>query len=139
MMTSAQPTAASNIDHRPVILVVEDEWLIRMSTVDALREIGWRVVEAADGAEAVAFIQSGATIDLIFTDVRMPGPIDGLDLLVFAQQALPGIPVVVSSGHLDPVTAVNAGAAAFLMKPYDLNQVATLIGAKLKRIPDDIG
>lgn len=135
---SAQPTAEADGDDRSVILVVEDEWLIRMVVVDALRALGRRIVEAADGAEAVAFIQSGAAVDLIFTDVRMPGPVDGLALLAFVQRTLPGVPVIVSSGHLEPTVALEAGAAAFVMKPYHLDDVAALIDANLAGAADGL-
>ena len=124
-IANANP-AASGITAR-VVLVVEDEWIIRMHVVDVLRERGWRVVEAVDGDEAVEFLQSGAAVDLIFTDVRMPGAIDGLALLAFARRTRPHVPVVVSSGHLDPHTAIDAGAAAFVIKPYLLDVVATIV------------
>lgn len=130
-MTHAKPTPAADSDRRPIILVVEDEWLIRMALVDELRENGQRVVEAASGAEAVAFIQSGAAVDLIFTDVRMPGLTDGLALLAFARHTIPGVPVIVSSGHLDPQLALDAGAASFLPKPYSLEDVVRVIQANL--------
>ncbi|EIZ78033.1 hypothetical protein WSK_3343 [Novosphingobium sp. Rr 2-17] len=130
-MNHAKPTPAADSSVRPVILVVEDEWLIRMALVDELRENGQCVVEAASGAEAITFIQSGAPVDLIFTDVRMPGRTDGLALLAFARRALPGVPVIVSSGHMDPQLALQAGAAGFLPKPYSLEDVIRLIQASL--------
>jgi len=72
-----------------VNLVVEEEWLIQMTAIDALRDKGWNVVEAVDGVEALAFLQSGAIVDMIFTDVRMPGEVDGIALLAFAQSSRP--------------------------------------------------
>ncbi|WP_254514928.1 response regulator [Novosphingobium sp. G106] len=102
-----------------------------MVIVDALRDGGRLVVEAANGDEAMAFIQSGAAIDLIFTDVRMPGTVDGLALLAFAQRTIPGVPVIVSSGHLKPAQAISAGATAFVPKPYSVEDVADLIAASL--------
>ena len=133
MMTSTRPMMAAQLDTRPTILVVEDEWIIRMLIVDALRDEGMCVIEAASGAEAIEFIQSGATLDLIFTDVRMPGPVDGLALLAFAQQAAPGVPVIMSSGHLAEAIATNAGAVAFLGKPYRVAEAIDAISAGLVR------
>lgn len=115
----------------PTILVVEDEWLIRTLVADGLREKGRSVLEAETGDEAVALIQSSVPLDLIFTDERMPGAISGLALLAFAQRAIPAVPVIVSSGHLDPAQALAAGAAAFLPKPYRLDEVERLIDATL--------
>ncbi|MFC3579281.1 response regulator [Sphingomonas hylomeconis] len=114
-----------------VILVVEDEWIIRMTVVDALRDEGWNVVEAADGVEALEFLQSGAIVDMIFTDVRMPGEVDGMALLAFAQRTVPHVPVIVTSGDFDPGSAMGAGATAFLVKPYPLGTLAALVSAKL--------
>lgn len=130
-MTTVEPTIAAGHDISRVVLVVEDEWLIRMVLVDVLRERGRCVVEAANGTEAIEFIQSGAALDLIFTDVRMPGSVDGLELLAFARRTIPTVPVIVSSGHLDPASALQAGAVAFLSKPYQLEEVAALIDAHL--------
>ena len=131
MITEIPPENAANRKLHPLILVVEDEWLIRMFVVDGLREKGRCVVEAATGAEAVLLIQSGVPVDVIFTDERMPGPVSGLELLAFALRAVPAIPVIISSGHLVPAQALAAGAAAFLGKPYRLEEVERLIDASL--------
>ena len=77
--------------------------------------------KAFNADEAVAILKSGACIDLIFTDVRMPGAMDGLGLLAYAQLGQPRIPVLVSSGHLEPETFDAGGAAGFLPKPCDLD------------------
>ncbi|MEG3089780.1 response regulator [Sphingomonas sp. PB4P5] len=132
MTTNARLASDASSAPTPVILVVEDEWLIRLALVDLLRERGRQVIEATNGAEAIDLIQSGASIDLIFTDVRMPGPVDGLALLNFARHALPGVPVIVSSGHLRPTLALQAGAARFVSKPYQFDAIATMIDDTLK-------
>ena len=118
-------------DQRPVVLVVEDEWLIRLDLADGLREAGRAVVEAANGAEAIAYLQSGAPVDLIVTDVRMPGPVDGLAVLTFARRWLPNLPVIVCSGHLDPALAMAAGATAFVRKPYSISALEGLVESSL--------
>lgn len=117
----------------PAVLIVEDEFLVRMVAAQALREAGWEVVEASNGTEALAFLHSGAPVDLIFTDVQMPGPVDGLALLAFVRQTIPDVPVIVSSGHLKPELALDAGAAAFLPKPYRSEVLAVLIDANCGR------
>jgi CheY-like chemotaxis protein len=113
----------------PVLLVVEDEWLIRMSVVDAFRAAGWIVLEAAGGAEAVALVGGDGRIDLVLTDMRMPGPVDGLGVLASVRAARPEVPVVLVSGHLDPGVALAAGAAAVLAKPYGLDEMVEVVGA----------
>lgn len=129
-MNDAPPVIVT--DNRPVILVVEDEWIVRLVLADALRDAGHTVMEAVNGAEAIAFIDSGAPLDMIITDVRMPGAVDGLALLAFAQSEAPGIPVIISSGHLDPTIAMRAGAAGFLQKPYSVMDATALVDATFR-------
>jgi CheY-like chemotaxis protein len=84
------------------ILVVEDELLIRFVLTDVLREAGYQVVEACDGEEGLAVLLSGQTIDLIVTDIRMPGTIDGMELARRSKALDPSRCVIVCSGHLPP-------------------------------------
>lgn len=112
----------------PVVLVVEDEWLIRMSLVDAFRAAGWCVLEASGGAEALALLRGARRIDMVLTDMRMPGSTDGLGVLAVSLEARPGVPVVMVSGHLDPDVALAAGAAAVLAKPYRLDEMVAVVG-----------
>ena len=105
------------------VLVVEDEFLIRIVVADHLRDCGFRVVEAFSADEAIGLLIGGVPVDLIFTDVRMPGDADGMDLLAFVRDTRPHIPVIMTSGHLTPHQAVAGGAAAFLAKPCDLDAV----------------
>ena len=111
------------------VLVVEDEFLIRMIVSDYLREIGFTVVEACSGDEAVAVLRSGVLFDVVFTDVRMPGSTDGLALLAYVRATQPDLPVVVTSGHLLPALALAGGAVEFLAKPCGLEQVAEALCA----------
>ena len=115
------------------VLVVEDEFLIRMVISEHLRDSGFIVLEAFNGDEALDIMRSGALIDLILTDVRMPGDIDGLGVLAYATTHRPGLPVVVTSGHLDPKLAYSGGAAWFLPKPCTPEAVTGSVRAVLKR------
>jgi CheY-like chemotaxis protein len=117
----------------PVLLVVEDEWLIRMDDAEALRAAGWCVLEAASGIEAVGILETAARIDLVLTDMRMPGGVDGLGVLACARAQRPGVPVVLTSGHLDPAIALQAGAAAVLAKPYRLDEMLAIVAALHRR------
>jgi CheY-like chemotaxis protein len=117
----------------PVLLVVEDEWLIRIGVAEAFRAVGWCVLEASSGTEAVGMIESAARIDLVLTDMRMPGVVDGLDVLACAMAARPGVPVVLVSGQLDPGIALEAGAAAVLAKPYSLDEMVEVVVGLYRR------
>ena len=84
-----------------------------------------------NGDEAVEILTSGASVDLVFSDVRMPGSVDGLGLLGFVRGAFPGLPVVITSGHLRPELALADGATQFLAKPYGVEQVIKLLQGEL--------
>ena len=118
------------LDH-PRVLVVEDEFLIRMLIADHLRDAGFTVIEAFNGDEAIALLTAGVVFDLVFTDVRMPGSADGMALLGFIQRTRPDLPVLITSGHLEPELAVAGGARRFLAKPCDPDFVVAAIRAAL--------
>lgn len=116
---------------RPWLLVVEDEAFVRWVAASALREAGYHVIEAANGDEAAELIRAGVQIDLLFSDVRMPGELDGLTLLKFVQTAQPDVPVLITSGHTDPATMLGSGAFRFLRKPYKLDTLVGLVADAL--------
>ena len=109
------------------VLLVEDEGLIRMVTADYLRDEGFEVVEARDGDEAARLLDAPGGFDVLFTDVRMPGTLDGVDVAVRARRRHPELPVLVVSGYAARL-AIRLGAlqppAAFMDKPYALREVA---------------
>ena len=107
------------------ILVVEDEFLIRFMLADSLREIGYQVLEAADGDEGFEIIMSGQVIDLIVTDVRMPGAIGGMELTRRSKSLAPARPVIVCSADL--LKSESYPADEFLAKPYTIETLAGLI------------
>lgn len=104
-----------------MVLVVEDEIFIRLATADLLRDSGYRVLEAASAAEALELLDATAAINLVITDVRMPGARDGLALAREVRQRWPGLPVVIASGHLDEDR--DGLADRFLRKPYTDTQI----------------
>ena len=109
----------------PVILVVDDEILVRMLMADSLRDEGYQVIEAASGDEGMAILRTCQQVDRVITDVRMPGQIDGVELAVQAKRLEPGRPVLIVSGHLPPDAAQIADE--FLPKPYVPSQVVKVI------------
>ena len=116
----------------PCILVVEDEALVRLVIADELRARGFSVIEAASADQALSYFQAGVQIDLVLSDVELPGSINGLDLIERLRLQAPNLPTVLTSG----VSPVAHEADAFVAKPYELKQVLALI-AKLLEM--DIG
>jgi two-component system, response regulator PdtaR len=113
---SGQPQPDGDV---PVVLLVEDEILTRLCTAEQLRRGGMMVVEAANAHEAVAILDSGVRIDLVLTDVRMPGSIDGLGLARIARARWPRLKVAVCSAQ-DHSGAIDVQTAdAFVLKPHD--------------------
>jgi len=116
---------------RPVVLLVEDEPFIRMATADSLEDAGYEVVEAADAQAAHAILQRRTDIRVLFTDVRMPGPMDGLALASLVRSRWPRISVVITSGHLEMGNSLLPQEAVFLAKPYGEQAPALAIQALL--------
>jgi CheY-like chemotaxis protein len=118
--------------HKPVILLVEDNVLVRFTTADILREAGYDVLEAVDASEALALFTTGHPLNLVMTDVRMPGHMNGLQLATVIKTTRPNLPVAIISSHLEE--GMIHEADAFLAKPYkpeELVEVAKrLIGAE---------
>jgi CheY-like chemotaxis protein len=110
----------------PVVLVVEDEVLIRMAVADALRGEGFVVIEASYPAEAVKVVNGGLKPDVLFTDIRMPGDMDGVALAGALQARLPDLHVYIASGHEKGVRAAPR-LQNFIVKPYEPTEVARRI------------
>ena len=83
------------------ILVVEDDEDVRATAVALLTASGYRVTEAADGAAALTALQNGLQVDLVFTDIAMPGGMSGVDLAAAARELRPGLPVLLTTGYAD--------------------------------------
>lgn len=113
-------------ERKPVVLVVEDEVLIRITLADCLRDSGCCVLQAATGDEALTLLASGVPCDLVISDVRMPGKTDGLALLRQSKLEHPDLPFIVVSGHLLSDDVVQADG--FFSKPYDFVEVVAAVG-----------
>jgi DNA-binding NtrC family response regulator len=122
---------------RTCILLVEDELLIRLVIADELRDAGHHVIEACDADEAVAILEATEP-DLVISDVRMPGTMDGMGLLGLVKQRYPALPVIITSGHLDPAQALEQGASLFVPKPYTFDVVLNATDELLRRKTDDV-
>ena len=100
------------------ILVVEDEFFIRMSAVATLEEAGFCVLEARNSLEALDMLSRHAETSVLMTDVRMPGLMNGLELITQVQIDHPAIRSIVVSGNASAEQARNVGAVGFVTKPY---------------------
>ncbi|GEC54687.1 MULTISPECIES: response regulator [Bradyrhizobium] len=103
---------------KPVILIVEDEFLLRMDSVEILEDAGFDVIPAANADEAIAILSTRADIHLVFTDIQMPGSMDGLKLAQFVRDRWPPIKIVATSGHVRAAGDDLPKGSVFLPKPY---------------------
>jgi DNA-binding NtrC family response regulator len=132
--SSDLPFGGTAVAPRGRILFVEDELLIRLVVSDELRDAGYDVVECYNADEAIILLEAGVKFDLIVSDVRMPGNVDGLGLLTFIRETRPKLPVILTSGHLGPTLALREGATRFLPKPFGLDAVVSAVRAELGRV-----
>lgn len=103
-------------------MYVEDEILLRLATADAMREAGFAVMEAGTAPEAMAIMHSSGQIDVLMTDIRLPGPMDGVALAEKARAARPAMKVVVAAAQA-PGWPARKFVDAFFDKPYDVARV----------------
>jgi two-component system, response regulator PdtaR len=122
MIIQASPAAAT-------VLVVEDDFLVRLCAADALRDAGFDVLEAASGPEALQLLEAGP-VDVVFTDINMPGAFDGAGLAQRVRRRWPGTAVVITSGRGCPEG--DLGEALFLPKPYMPDSLAHLMEEVLR-------
>jgi CheY-like chemotaxis protein len=114
-----QPSAGK----RPVVLVVEDEELIRLAAIDAVERAGFEVVEASNADEAIALLWRRPDIRLVFTDIHMPGSMDGLKLAHFVKGRWPPIKIIATSGRAVIGDSDLPEGGRFLHKPYTATEV----------------
>ncbi len=100
------------------VLVVEDDILVRLMIAEELRNAGFAVAEATTADEALAILQSSTRIDLVMTDVMMPGSMDGVGLAAMLRSKWPRVKIVVASAEA-PVWPAPGLADSFIGKPYD--------------------
>ena len=117
----AYPTATK----RPVVLIVEDEALLRASAVDWAEEAGFEAIEATDADEAIRILESRDDIRIVFTDINIQGSMDGLKLARAVRNRWPPIKLVVTSGRMLPARTDLPEGGRFVAKPYGPAQVAS--------------
>ena len=111
----------------PAVLVVEDDWLLRLIAVEIVEDAGLVAIEAANADEAIAILECRADIVLIFTDVDMPGSMDGLKLAHAVRRRWPPIKIIIVSGKTHLSNADLPSDARFFSKPYSVpNMISEL-------------
>ena len=116
-----------------VVLVVEDEAIIRMLLVDHLEKAEYKVLEARRADVAVEMLKTGEAVDAVVTDLRMPGQMDGLGLMRWLRENRGATPVIVTTGYVTEEDAVRANpTATVVLKPYDPRDICTLLNALVR-------
>jgi two-component system, response regulator PdtaR len=117
-----------------VVLVVEDEVIVRMTAADELRARGFDVIEAYNADEAITLLKTQTPIALLFTDVQLPGSVDGLALARLVRETHPDMKIIITTGN-SAVPDDGHGADAFFRKPYLLERVVASIESLLADCP----
>src|SRR3954452_13131026 len=112
---------------KPVVLVVEDELLLRMNAVDVIEAAGFEVVAAADADEAIAILENRFDISVVFTDIQIPGSMDGLKLAQAVRGRWPPIKIIATSGRVGVTQNDLPAGGRFLAKPYSPNQITGVL------------
>ena len=116
-----------NTISKSVILVVDDDALVRVHSNLALEDAGYEVLEASNAADALVKLEERPDIAALFTDVRMPGALNGIDLASAVHAQRPDIAILVTSGTDNGTTDALPKAAQFVQKPYTGAQLSKLL------------
>jgi CheY-like chemotaxis protein len=115
----------------PTVLVVEDDLTMRLMAVKMIEVIGFRVIKAEDADEAIRLLNAHPEIRLVFTDINMPGSMDGLKLALYAAKRWPPLKFVIVSGGPFPLIEEMPDGAHFHRKPYQLAVIRESLSALL--------
>lgn len=106
------------LDSSRLVLVVEDEPIVRMAAIEAVADAGFVPVEARNAAEAIRILEARTDIRLVFSDIDMPGGLDGTRLAAAIRDRCPPIEIILTSGNLRPAAELLPARTIFLAKPY---------------------
>ena len=115
------------VSSKPVVLIVEDEALLRMNAVDIVHQAGFDVIEASTADEAIEILEARDDIGVVFTDIQIPGSMDGLKLARAVRGRWPPIRIIATSGRLRLSSDDLPEGGRFLPKPYSPHQVVSLL------------
>lgn len=103
------------------VLVVEDEVLIRMDVAGTIEDAGFRTFQAGNADAAIALMERHEQIRILFTDIDMPGSMDGLKLAAYIRDRWPPVAIVITSGAVSVKESALPEGAVFIPKPYEIN------------------
>jgi CheY-like chemotaxis protein len=109
--------------NKQVVLVVEDEPLLRMMAIDIVEEAGFLAIEARNADEAISILETRSDIRIVFTDIDMPGSMDGIRLAAAVRDRWPPIEIIITSGHVRKSDVDLPPRSVFFAKPYDTRKV----------------
>jgi CheY-like chemotaxis protein len=113
--------------HRlPAILVVEDEVLVRLDLVDTMQDAGFPTFEAGGADEAIRLMEKHPEIEVLFTDIDMPGTMDGLKLSHYVRDRWPPVRIVITSGHVFTTPGDMPDHSTFIAKPHQQAELQSL-------------
>lgn len=110
-----------------VVLIVEDEPILRMDAVDFIEEAGFEAIEAAHADEAIAILKARHDIAVVFTDIEMPGTMDGIRLAHAVRDGWPPVTIVVASGRVVPAANELPAEVRYIRKPYRAEDVVAAL------------
>ena len=116
---------SSAVNDPAKIIVVEDEFLIRLTLVEALNDEGFQVLEAETADAALPMLLDDRGIRLLVTDIQLPGALDGRALADAVRRQIPGLPVIFTTGRLDQHGPSPSPLDVFIAKPYSLDEICT--------------
>jgi CheY-like chemotaxis protein len=116
---------------KAVVLVVEDDPIIRMGAIDLVLSAGYEALEARDADEAIRILEQRSDVDLVFTDVQMPGTMDGIKLSHYIRDRWPPVKLIVASGNAILEESSLPADSRFFSKPYDDHSIADAIARLL--------
>jgi two-component sensor histidine kinase/FixJ family two-component response regulator len=127
----------------PAVLVVEDEMMLRMRAVDIVEDAGFTPLEAVNADDALAILEARSDIELLFTDIQMPGSMDGLKLAYAVRERWPSIKIILVSGQLTLTDADKPADSRFFGKPLDVKHMIAEMQAMMSKetseiLPSDI-
>jgi DNA-binding NtrC family response regulator len=117
-----------------VVLIVQEELLLRMDIVETFEAAGFKVFQVGTAEEAIEVLQREPTIRVVFTDIDLPGTMDGLALAHYVRQRWPPTILLVGSGRIPLDTAVLPSRAKFVAKPYGKGRLAEAIQGALNQM-----
>ena len=136
MISPSRPTDA--LDRRPIVLLVEDDEAVRQVAVLILDLLGYAVVEFAEAEAARDYLAGGAEVSVLFTDVRLPGAMNGTDLALESRLLRPDLPILLTTGNVGDIAPHflrRLPGTEVLLKPYGRARLERMLAAAIARRP----